>query len=104
MSEKKSSAAPEETSSSDEPRKKESLTDQITETFSELTERISQVRSNRRRASMPPTDTIPVVPAASEDAPPAPKVVGNGKTSMMHNPVAFGFLMTVGVGLALFAY
>ena len=53
---------------------------------------------------MPPTDTIPVVPAASEDAPPAPKVVGNGKASMMHNPVAFGFLMTVGVGLALFAY
>ena len=104
MSEKKSSAAPEETSSSSESRKKESLTDQITETFSELTESISQVRSNRRRASMPPTDTIPVVPAASEDAPPAPKVVGNGKTSMMHNPVAFGFLMTVGVGLALFAY
>ena len=23
---------------------------------------------------------------------------------MMHNPVAFGFLMTVGVGLALLAY
>ena len=90
MSEKKASAAHEETTSSDEPRKKESLTDQITETFSELTESISQVRSNRRRASMPPTDTIPVVPAASEDAPPVPKVVGNGKTSMMHNPVAFG--------------
>ena len=104
MSEKKASEAPAETTSSPETRKKESLTDQLTETFSELTESISQVRSNRRRASMPPTDTIPVVPAASEDAPPAPKVVGNGKTSMMHNPVAFGFLMTVGVGLALFAY
>ena len=104
MSEKKDSAAPAETTSSAETRKKESLTDQLTETFSELTESISQVRSNRRRASMPPTDTIPVVPAASEDAPPAPKVVGNGKASMMHNPVAFGFLMTVGVGLALFAY
>ena len=50
MSEKKASAAHEETTSSDEPRKKESLTDQITETFSELTESISQVRSNRRRA------------------------------------------------------
>ena len=62
MSEKKASAAHEETTSSDEPRKKESLTDQITETFSELTESISQVRSNRRRASMPPTDTIPVGP------------------------------------------
>ena len=104
MSEKKASEAPAETTSSPETRKKESLTDQLTETFSELTESISQVRSNRRRASMPPTDTIPVVPAASEDAPPAPKVVGNGKASMMHNPVAFGFLMTVGVGLALFAY
>ena len=65
MSEKKPSAAPEETTSSSETRKKESLTDQLTETFSEITESISQVRSNRRRASMPPTDTIPVVPAAS---------------------------------------
>lgn len=41
MSEKKDSAAPEETSSSSETRKKESLTDQLTETFSEITESIS---------------------------------------------------------------
>lgn len=89
---------------SEEHHKKESLADQLTGTLTELTESISQVRSNRRRASMPPTDTLPVVPAAGSDTPPPPKVLGNGKTSMMHNPVAFGFLMTVGVGLALLAY
>lgn len=89
---------------SEEHHKKESLADQLTGTLTDLTESISQVRSNRRRASMPPTDTLPVVSAAGSDAPPPPKVLGNGKTSMMHNPVAFGFLMTVGVGLALLAY
>ena len=89
---------------SEEHHKKESLADQLTGTLTELTESISQVRSNRRRASMPPTDTLPVVSAAGNDTPPPPKVLGNGKTSMMHNPVAFGFLMTVGVGLALLAY
>lgn len=89
---------------SEEHHKKESLADQLTGTLTDLTESISQVRSNRRRASMPPTDTLPVVPAAGSDTPPPPKVLGNGKTSMMHNPVAFGFLMTVGVGLALLAY
>lgn len=89
---------------SEEHHKKESLADQLTGTLTDLTESISQVRSNRRRASMPPTDTLPVVPAAGNDTPPPPKVLGNGKTSMMHNPVAFGFLMTVGVGLALLAY
>ena len=89
---------------SEEHHKKESLADQLTGTLTDLTESISQVRSNRRRASMPPTDTLPVVSAAGSDAPPLPKVLGNGKTSMMHNPVAFGFLMTVGVGLALLAY
>lgn len=89
---------------SEEHHKKESLADQLTGTLTELTESISQVRSNRRRASMPPTDTLPVVSAAGSDTPPPPKVLGNGKTSMMHNPVAFGFLMTVGVGLALLAY
>ena len=104
MSEKKASAAHEETTSSDEPRKKESLTDQITETFSELTESISQVRSNRRRASMPPTDTIPVVPAASEDAPPVPKVVGNGKTPHDAQPGRVWFPHDRWRGLALFAY
>ena len=89
---------------SEEHHKKESLADQLTGTLTDLTESISQVRSNRRRASMPPTDTLPVVSAAGSDTPPPPKVLGNGKTSMMHNPVAFGFLMTVGVGLALLAY
>ena len=89
---------------SEEHHKKESLADQLTGTLTDLTESISQVRSNRRRASMPPTDTLPVVSAAGNDTPPPPKVLGNGKTSMMHNPVAFGFLMTVGVGLALLAY
>jgi len=89
---------------SEEHNKKESLADQLTGTLTDLTESISQVRSNRRRASMPPTDTLPVVSAAGSDTPPPPKVLGNGKTSMMHNPVAFGFLMTVGVGLALLAY
>lgn len=89
---------------SEERHKKESLADQLTGTLTDLTESISQVRSNRRRASMPPTDTLPVVSAAGSDTPPPPKVLGNGKTSMMHNPVAFGFLMTVGVGLALLAY
>lgn len=89
---------------SEEHHKKESLADQLTGTLTNLTESISQVRSNRRRASMPPTDTLPVVSAAGSDTPPPPKVLGNGKTSMMHNPVAFGFLMTVGVGLALLAY
>lgn len=89
---------------SKEHHKKESLADQLTGTLTDLTESISQVRSNRRRASMPPTDTLPVVSAAGSDTPPPPKVLGNGKTSMMHNPVAFGFLMTVGVGLALLAY
>lgn len=89
---------------SEEHHKKESLADQLTGTLTDLTESISQVRSNRRRASMPPTDTLPVVPAAGNGTPPPPKVLGNGKTSMMHNPVAFGFLMTVGVGLALLAY
>ena len=89
---------------SEEHHKKESLADQLTGTLTDLTESISQVRSNRRRASMPPTATLPVVPAAGSDTPPPPKVLGNGKTSMMHNPVAFGFLMTVGVGLALLAY
>ena len=89
---------------SEEHHKKESLADQLTGTLTDLTESISQVRSNRRRASMPPTDTLPGVSAAGSDAPPPPKVLGNGKTSMMHNPVAFGFLMTVGVGLALLAY
>ena len=89
---------------SEEHHKKESLADQLTGTLTDLTESISQVRSNRRRASMPPTDTLPVVSAAGSDPPPPPKVLGNGKTSMMHNPVAFGFLMTVGVGLALLAY
>lgn len=89
---------------SEEHHKKESLADQLTGTLTDLTESISQVRSNRRRASMPPTDTLPVVSAADSDTPPPPKVLGNGKTSMMHNPVAFGFLMTVGVGLALLAY
>ena len=89
---------------SEEHHKKESLADQLTGTLTELTESISQVRSKRRRASMPPTDTLPVVSAAGSDTPPPPKVLGNGKTSMMHNPVAFGFLMTVGVGLALLAY
>ena len=89
---------------SEEHHKKESLADQLTGTLTDLTESISQVRSNRRRASMPPTDTLPVVPTADPDTPPPPKVVGNGKTSMMHNPVAFGFLMAVGVGLALLAY
>ena len=89
---------------SEEHHKKESLANQLTGTLTDLTESISQVRSNRRRASMPPTDTLPVVSAAGSDTPPPPKVLGNGKTSMMHNPVAFGFLMTVGVGLALLAY
>ena len=89
---------------SEEHHKKESLADQLTGTLTDLTESISQVRSNRRRASMPPTDTLPVVSAAGSDTPPPPKVLGNGKTSMMHNPVAFGFLLTVGVGLALLAY
>ena len=89
---------------SEEHHKKESLADQLTGTLTDLTESISQVRSNRRRASMPPTDTLPVVSAAGSDTPPPPKVLGNGKTSMMNNPVAFGFLMTVGVGLALLAY
>ena len=89
---------------SEEHHKKESLADQLTGTLTDLTESISQVRSNRRRASMPPTDTLPVVSVAGSDTPPPPKVLGNGKTSMMHNPVAFGFLMTVGVGLALLAY
>ena len=89
---------------SEEHHKKESLADQLTGTLTDLTESISQVRSNRRRASMPPTDTLPLVSAAGSDTPPPPKVLGNGKTSMMHNPVAFGFLMTVGVGLALLAY
>ncbi len=89
---------------SEEHHKKESLADQLTGTLTDLTESISQVRSNRRRASMPPTDTLPVVSAAGNDTPPPPKVIGNGKASMMHNPVAFGFLMTVGVGLALLAY
>ena len=89
---------------SEEHHQKESLADQLTGTLTDLTESISQVRSNRRRASMPPTDTLPVVSAAGSDTPPPPKVLGNGKTSMMHNPVAFGFLMTVGVGLALLAY
>ena len=89
---------------SEEHHKKESLADQLTGTLTDLTESISQVRSNRRRASMPPTDTLPVVSATGSDTPPPPKVLGNGKTSMMHNPVAFGFLMTVGVGLALLAY
>ena len=89
---------------SEEHHKKESLADQLTGTLTDLTESISQVRSNRRRASMPPTDTLPVVSAAGSDTPPPPKVLGNGKTSMMHSPVAFGFLMTVGVGLALLAY
>ena len=89
---------------SEEHHKKESLADQLTGTLTDLTESISQVRSNRRRASMPPTDTLPVVSAAGSDTPPPPKVLGNGKTSMMHNPIAFGFLMTVGVGLALLAY
>lgn len=89
---------------SEEHHKKESLADQLTGTLTDLTESISQVRSNRRRASMPPTDTLPVVSAPGSDTPPPPKVLGNGKTSMMHNPVAFGFLMTVGVGLALLAY
>ena len=89
---------------SEEHHKKESLADQLTGTLTDLTESISQVRSNRRRASMPPTDTLPVVSAAGSDTPPPPKVLGNGKTSMMHTPVAFGFLMTVGVGLALLAY
>ena len=89
---------------SEEHHKKESLADQLTGTLTDLTESISPVRSNRRRASMPPTDTLPVVSAAGSDTPPPPKVLGNGKTSMMHNPVAFGFLMTVGVGLALLAY
>lgn len=89
---------------SEEHHKKESLADQLTGTLTDLTESISQVRSNRRRASMPPTDTLPVVSAAGSDTPPPPKVLGNGKTCMMHNPVAFGFLMTVGVGLALLAY
>ena len=89
---------------SEEHHKKESLADQLTGTLTDLTESISQVRSNRRRASMPPTDTLPVVSAAGNDTPPPPKVLGNGKASMMHNPVAFGFLMTVGVGLALLAY
>ena len=89
---------------SEEHHKKESLADQLTGTLTDLTESISQVRSNRRRASMPPTDTLPVVSAAGNDTPPPPKVLGNGKTSMTHNPVAFGFLMTVGVGLALLAY
>ena len=89
---------------SEEHHKKESLADQLTGTLTDLTESISQVRSNRRRASMPPTDALPVVPTADPVTPPPPKVVGNGKTSMMHNPVAFGFLMTIGVGLALLAY
>ena len=89
---------------SEEHHKKESLADPLTGPPTDLTESISQVRSNRRRASMPPTDTLPVVSAAGSDTPPPPKVLGNGKTSMMHNPVAFGFLMTVGVGLALLAY
>ncbi len=92
------------TADSTEQHKKESLADQLSGTFNELTESISQVRSNRRRASMPPTDTVPVVSAASTSVPPPPKVSGNGKASMLYNPVAFGFLMTVGVGLALLAY
>lgn len=54
---------------SEEHHKKESLADQLTGTLTDLTESISQVRSNRRRASMPPTDTLPVVSAAGSDTP-----------------------------------
>lgn len=104
MSNQKHPSGDGEDQHSEEHHKKESLADQLTGTLTDLTESISQVRSNRRRASMPPTDTLPVVSAAGSDTPPPPKVLGNGKTSMMHNPVAFGFLMTVGVGLALLAY
>ena len=76
--------------------KRESLTSHITGTISDLTDSISQARSQRRKASLPPR-IAPKVDEASE-------LHIYEKSSPLHNPVSFGFLTTVGVGLALLAY
>jgi hypothetical protein len=76
--------------------KRESLTSHITGTINDLTDSISQARSQRRKASLPPR-IAPKVDEASE-------LHIYEKSSPLHNPVSFGFLTTVGVGLALLAY
>ena len=81
-------------------KRRESLTTHITSTISDLTGSISQARSQRRKASLPPSGSLPVVPKTDS----LPQAQTAEKSSPLHNPVSFGFLTTIGVGLALLAY
>lgn len=78
---------------------KRPFTEQLTETISDFGETMIQARDKRKQASMPPTGPSLMVPTPlPEDAADVQKV------AVINNPVKVGFLLTVGIGLALLAY